>query len=1255
MKTQESCFMDLLLKGELEAVTQGLEDGLYSREELDQPHTAQGCTPLISACQMGLEVVMHFLLEKGADATLCNHSNQTALHVSQPDLQKELLAAMLRPLAHRTRLLEVAWRGDVQALRHLMIQRDNVDVNIRNQNGLTPLMLAVRDIDLFERFQDTIGWEYDPIQVVKTLLDQSANLDIQDYKSCTVLTHVSQSRSFLKDELLQIILNYQTQSVPSPKVPEFHFPKECCNNSHSLPPHMFSTLAKDAKEPYAYIALQEDHHNVHQDKIISLCFRSAMEPKMNSKLPGKSLVPIPPKLTEKTFSIFQTPALRRFSQLNQSVPHMDLLDASFLQQVQTNIHNRLSLGEASRPREAHPVPSPCTPKHLAPLDQEYRDRNILSIFQCQQAPKPTSLLSLDSREMGGTLSRIISKGAGGTGKGSEESSCSSQSSLDEEDEEEMFGRKPHFAIVPPSTMNCTIIEHINTNKPIPTKSKFLRHPKHGAETALNYAKEFSKTVGSLQRTLDTQQKSEALDVCKKNKTIYLGEIRKMNERVECELDKPKDSLTAFRPVPDVGQSSSFADSEQHYVTPVDISLRPDPVETSKTCEMATKRRSSYTKTINILDQKNKRLDYSKSKKNRSSQSSHVIIKEKELGNVISEENLDWSIMATTNHGPKLKDVPLNWRTLEPQVKQSGTKKASNKTQGQKQLFIRDPKKTARQSKRPGIVGTQRTKSSLDCVSYRDMFLELHQAAEGPAIFEMFATPIYENLRAGSSVGRPKQVQSAAQFKRQPSGQQKVQKPMEGSRRKQTSKGKPRKRKVIQHPERVSHSQATDLRQYDASGISRKADNNQIEKHQLTNGQEVERLDLDVRLQTEGSTVLSIIREVPSHTDIRPVFYQQQGDAPSLLQSHRPPYFSMRFIQGDIISNVTEDSIAVQLLSKPLINTWTTEGTKSPVYQRVSDKVGEGPVTDDLLKCLAEELISLEEREMESPKSLNAEMTNDSLSKFKFKDLISEGNPLHSLHCNERSSIDVVTWTKGEILGRGAYGTVYCGLTSQGKLIAVKQVTLDVSNSETAKEEYERLEREVDLLKNLHHQNIVGFLGTALSGHIISILMEYIPGGSISNVLKRFGPLSEKVFALYTRQILEGVAYLHNNHVIHRDLKGNNIMLMPSGVIKLIDFGCARRLNRLTRSGSHSDYLKSVHGTPYWMAPEVINETGHGKKSDIWSTGCTVFEMATGKPPLAHMGKMAALFYIGAQKGLMPSLPDEFSSEAKEFVKACLVK
>ncbi|XP_060991508.1 mitogen-activated protein kinase kinase kinase 19 isoform X4 [Dama dama] len=233
--------------------------------------------------------------------------------------------------------------------------------------------------------------------------------------------------------------------------------------------------------------------------------------------------------------------------------------------------------------------------------------------------------------------------------------------------------------------------------------------------------------------------------------------------------------------------------------------------------------------------------------------------------------------------------------------------------------------------------------------------------------------------------------------------------------------------------------------------------------------------------------------------------------------------------------------------------------------------------------------------------------------------------------------------------------VYCGLTSQGQLIAVKQVALDTSDKLATEKEYRKLQEEVDLLKALKHVNIVAYLGTCLEENIVSIFMEFVPGGSISSIINRFGPLPEMVFCKYTEQILQGVAYLHENCVVHRDIKGNNVMLMPTGVIKLIDFGCAKRLAWAGLNGTHSDMLKSMHGTPYWMAPEVINESGYGRKSDIWSIGCTVFEMATGKPPLASMDRMAAMFYIGAHRGLMPALPDCFSENAADFVRMCLTR
>ncbi|XP_012358016.1 mitogen-activated protein kinase kinase kinase 19 isoform X6 [Nomascus leucogenys] len=233
--------------------------------------------------------------------------------------------------------------------------------------------------------------------------------------------------------------------------------------------------------------------------------------------------------------------------------------------------------------------------------------------------------------------------------------------------------------------------------------------------------------------------------------------------------------------------------------------------------------------------------------------------------------------------------------------------------------------------------------------------------------------------------------------------------------------------------------------------------------------------------------------------------------------------------------------------------------------------------------------------------------------------------------------------------------VYCGLTSQGQLIAVKQVALDTSDKLATEKEYRKLQEEVDLLKALKHVNIVAYLGTCLQENTVSIFMEFVPGGSISSIINRFGPLPEIVFCKYTKQILQGVAFLHENCVVHRDIKGNNVMLMPTGIIKLIDFGCAKRLAWAGLNGTHSDMLKSMHGTPYWMAPEVINESGYGRKSDIWSIGCTVFEMATGKTPLASMDRMAAMFYIGAHRGLMPPLPDHFSENAADFVRMCLTR
>ncbi|XP_065783906.1 mitogen-activated protein kinase kinase kinase 19 isoform X2 [Muntiacus reevesi] len=382
-----------------------------------------------------------------------------------------------------------------------------------------------------------------------------------------------------------------------------------------------------------------------------------------------------------------------------------------------------------------------------------------------------------------------------------------------------------------------------------------------------------------------------------------------------------------------------------------------------------------------------------------------------------------------------------------------------------------------------------------------------------------------------------------------------------------------------------------------------------------------------------------------------------------------------FLEHDSLAN---GSIPYQTLGKSLNNT-------DSISQEILDSVKNEELTDELLGCLAAELLALDEKDNNScqimadetdsesrdfvlskrgniMQELDRETTNVKIQRYSngFRRYDKEERFFNShekktFSENSLKYEESILWTKGEILGKGAYGTVYCGLTSQGQLIAVKQVALDTSDKLATEKEYRKLQEEVDLLKALKHVNIVAYLGTCLEENIVSIFMEFVPGGSISSIINRFGPLPEMVFCKYTEQILQGVAYLHENCVVHRDIKGNNVMLMPTGIIKLIDFGCAKRLAWAGLNGTHSDMLKSMHGTPYWMAPEVINESGYGRKSDIWSTGCTVFEMATGKPPLASMDRMAAMFYIGAHRGLMPALPDCFSENAVDFVRVCLTR
>jgi serine/threonine protein kinase len=211
---------------------------------------------------------------------------------------------------------------------------------------------------------------------------------------------------------------------------------------------------------------------------------------------------------------------------------------------------------------------------------------------------------------------------------------------------------------------------------------------------------------------------------------------------------------------------------------------------------------------------------------------------------------------------------------------------------------------------------------------------------------------------------------------------------------------------------------------------------------------------------------------------------------------------------------------------------------------------------------------------------------------------------------------------------------------------MKEVTL-FSDDPKSKESAKQLGQEISLLSRLQHPNIVRYYGSETVDDKLYIYLEYVSGGSIHKLLQEYGQLGEPAIRSYTQQILSGLAYLHAKNTVHRDIKGANILVDPSGRVKLADFGMAKHIN-----GQQCPF--SFKGSPYWMAPEVIKSSNGGCNLavDIWSLGCTVLEMATSKPPWSQYEGIAAMFKIGNSKEL-PPIPDHLSEQGKDFIRKCL--